>query len=564
MSQRNRSVSRGRNRLPFHSKIPNRRPSADPPGTKGSGLRRSPQSRHTTKNPIRDSSILKGAEILRREISEAKKYSEQDPWRNPSHSRQERPHEEISELTVNADDAAYWAARPSLGHEIYEDVSGDYGRHGRDEDEEVEDYVRQVPRQPLQRTTCENKKTDDSNMGTSGSHNIASNNADEDSVSVLERAMAFLGTSSSKSADSVERKTTQQDLFQNHSPPSLVQRVSDMEDNKSFASMFANSYLPSQFFPGSFGKNSNNPQEDDEEEELETSTLDYIASMYPQKEDPKTAGTDRRSNTPVQILSSRPRSSTQETSRSDRLLQSPRITEAATPFERMIAPSSYFYDELMRDPAYQHAAEAGILWQSLCSQHVRFPALWYDSTEPASPPLGTAEKQSWRYLGRHRVKADRKLNSLIGNRGSSGRILLHLVVRDDVTCETIEDISCGVFHPNARGVRTSESYDPQVEDCRDVWIGHRRRFQGEALSLLEASLKRQNKNRVFASPLGGPKSSSTDIRNSNLKAVFGEKPPLFTVMVTESEIFELLRGEGKCGSPMSVILLRRYLRYRIG
>jgi hypothetical protein len=578
MSQRPRSTSRGRNRLPFHQQQPTNRRSfaADPPGSKGHRYNPHRPS-HRGSQPLQDSSILKGAEILRRELSDVHKPSTNnhhseawDPWRNPAASaemcppEERRQHEEISELTVSADDAAYWASRPNLGQEIYEDVADDHEDYQHQKtpyDQQEEDYGGNLPRYTLNPPKFEEKKTDESNMGNT-SNNAASNMADDDTMSVLERAMTFLGasSSSSRSAGEAEKK----ELFKNHSaPPSIVQRVSDLEDNKSFASMFASSYLPSQFLPLSFGSSQKKTAVEDEEEELETSTLDYIASMYVQKQDPKNSSA-KRSNTPVQTLSTRPRTATQETSRSERLIHNPQITKAATPFERMVAPSSYFYDELMRDPAYQHAVQAGVLWQSLCSQHVRFPALWWDGDEPASPPMGTPEKQSWRYLGRHRVKADRKLNALIGNRGSSGRILLHLIVRDDVTCEPVEDICCGCFHPNARGIRTTPAHDSRVEDCRDVWIGHRRRFQGKSLSTLEGLLKRCNKNRAFASPLGGPKSSASDIRNGNLKAVFGEKPPLFTVFVTESEIFELLRNEARGGSPISVVLLRRYLRYRIG
>ncbi|KAG7348099.1 hypothetical protein IV203_016804 [Nitzschia inconspicua] len=567
ISQRARSTSRGRNRIPFLTSQKQRKPSTDPPGTKGSHR----QPHHPT---IRDSSILKGAEILRRELTDApaKQHSHEawDPWRIPtaaSTQAPKSPQEEISELTMNADDAAYWAARPNVGQGIYEDVADDYESvGGQNKNHRMEDFGGQAPQQQHYQRKFEEKKTDESNMGSgsNNSNNVASNIADDDTMSVLERAMTFFGASSvARSAETDQSKSKQQNVFKNHSaPPSLVQRVSDLEDTKSFASMFTSSFLPAQLLSASFGTNQKSPIED-EEEELETSTLDYIASMYTQKHD-STGIIGQRSNASAQVQPTRPRTSTQETSRSERLMKNPRVTEAATPFERMVVPSSYFYDELMRDPAYQHAAKAGILWQSLCSQHVRFPALWWDGDEPASPPMGTPEKQSWRYLGRHRVKADQKLNSMIGNRGSSGRILLHLIVRDDVTCEPIEDICCGCFHPNARGIRMTPAHDPQVEDCRDVWIGHRRRFQGKSLSTLESLLKRQNKNRVFASPLGGPKSSSTDIGNGNLKAVFGEKPPLFTVFVTESEIFELLRTELKGGSPASVVLLRRYLRYRIG
>jgi hypothetical protein len=246
----------------------------------------------------------------------------------------------------------------------------------------------------------------------------------------------------------------------------------------------------------------------------------------------------------------------------------PRITQAAAPFQNMIAPCSYMYDELLRDPAYQHAIRAGQLWQSLCSQHVRMPSLWWDGKEPGAPPFGTPEKNRWTYLGRHRVKDDRKLNTLIGNRGSSGRLLLHIVVRDIVTLEPIEDICCGCFHPNARGVRTTQMYDPRLEDCRDVWIGHRRRGKAsKSSSTIESVLKHQNKGRVDRSPLGGElakKNKQGGIDNGNLNAVFGDRPPVTTVMVMESDLFELFQSELDGTNPASIVLLRRYLKQRVG
>lgn len=54
------------------------------------------------------------------------------------------------------------------------------------------------------------------------------------------------------------------------------------------------------------------------------------------------------------------------------------------------------------------------------------------------------------------------------------------------------------------------------------------------------------------------------VHNDNLKSIFGSKPPLFTVFVDESELFELFQSCLDGSTPASVVLLRRYLRYRIG
>ncbi|KAL3931922.1 MAG: hypothetical protein SGARI_004093 [Bacillariaceae sp.] len=213
----------------------------------------------------------------------------------------------------------------------------------------------------------------------------------------------------------------------------------------------------------------------------------------------------------------------------------PRVTAAAKPFENMIPPSGYLYDELLKDPAYQHAVHAGLLWQSLCSQHVHFPALWYDRDQPARPPMGFIKKvmskkhhSKWHYYGRHRVANEPKLNRLIGNRGSSGRLLLHLMVVDKDN---------GSHHPG--NVAFSKAQN------------------------IEALLQHYNRGFVEATPLGGAGSKQQDmlnIDNANLKAVFGARPPLFTRFVPEEELYAILSENVRTNVPASIVLMRHFLQ----
>ncbi|OEU14618.1 hypothetical protein FRACYDRAFT_262028 [Fragilariopsis cylindrus CCMP1102] len=398
----------------------------------------------------------------------------------------------------------------------------------------------------------------------------------------------------------------------------MVQRVSEM-DNSTFASSNSGEndgylpiYLASGFVACGIGleqKNAapesprplytNNNKDDDA---LETSTLDFLANLHVEEEELNLifnsfeeeqqelcAQSKRRSTSGcgsgniMTSLMCHKKSSSPSTTTSVAVAAF-HVTAAATPFEKMIPPRSSFFDELQKDPAYRHALKAGLLWQSLASQHVRFSALWYDGQEPACPPFGSSKKKPWAYLGRHRVQGDYKLNSLIGNRGSSGRILLHLVVRDVVSLEPIEDICCGCFHPNARGIRTTTESNPRSDDCRDVWIAHRRRAQEKrllvqeedsdadsdtdsddeyAFTTIESLLRHQNKNRVDPSPLGAQGGKSA-VSNDNLKFVFGSKPPVYTVFVLESDLYELFQDKLDGSIPASVVLLRHYLKYRIG
>jgi len=433
----------------------------------------------------------------------------------------------------------------------------------------------------------------------------------EDAATILEHANAIIDRysnprskeSSQPSASLATKKSEKQndDTWRNKTSSynCLVQRVSEMDDTSFASSSVGNGYLPKNLI-SSFGcgglipttattdletKNTGTNSGED----METSTLDFLMSLHQEEKNLNSIlnsveGRQRNlcshshalfsPDSPSKLCSSEPAS------------KRPLVTATTAPLANMISPRSSVHEELMENPAYRHALKAGTLWQSLCSQHVRFPAVWWDGQKPVGPPLGSSKKLSkpWAYLGRHRVQGDYKLNSVIGNRGSSGRILLHLVVRDVVSGEPTEDIACGCYHPNARGVRASPNFNPRIEDCRDVWMAHRRRVQEqvpvhEALdnnsdgdddgdnehswTTTESLLRHQNKGRVYASPLGaqGGKSSVT---NENLKVVFGSKPPVYTVFVMESELFEVFQNQLDGSIPASVALLRHYLRYQIG
>ncbi len=256
----------------------------------------------------------------------------------------------------------------------------------------------------------------------------------------------------------------------------------------------------------------------------------------------------------------------------------PKVTAASVPFERTIPPTSFLREELSKDPAYSHALTAGTLWQSLIGQHVKLPALWYDGEEPARPYLGCEDRlkrNKWGYFGRHRVTGDQKLNALVRDSTSSGKLLLHIICTDSESCEATEDIVVGVFHPNADGVRDADfiSDHRRHEDYRDVWIGHRSRsvpHQGRRIATrIESLLRYLNKNNVDKSPLGdkstpmGTPASKYSVDNKNMNAVFGHRPPRHTVFVPEETLHSLLMlklNKKAPSPPPSVILLRNFLR----
>jgi hypothetical protein len=246
------------------------------------------------------------------------------------------------------------------------------------------------------------------------------------------------------------------------------------------------------------------------------------------------------------------------------ILSVPPILEyTIDPTVTVVSPFSPHYNQLRRDPAFRHAQTAGILWQSVTSQHVRFPTGWWHGVH--HPPMGVGERRLWSYVGRHRVQGNPILNYLVGNRGSSGRLLLHFVVRDLMTLHPVQDVIIGCFHPNARGIRTTEDFKPDLEDCRDVWVAIRRRT--EECSVVEKLLKPGEawryelgdpEHNPTASPLGGRQ----PVDNHNIRCVFGQRAPLHTLFVLENELYELLSAPETSGMamPPALILLENYLR----
>lgn len=231
------------------------------------------------------------------------------------------------------------------------------------------------------------------------------------------------------------------------------------------------------------------------------------------------------------------------------LLAPPRRIVGPDPSNNVVPPRSIEYCSLLRNPGFCHAQQAGILWQSLVSQHVRFPSQWWNGSR--TPPMGVGTGKPWTHVGRHRVRENPFLQQLVPSRGSAGRLLLHVIIRDDRTAEPFMDLAIGCFHPNARGVRTSFRYDPSVQSCRDFWLAFRNR--SERVSLIDSLLLHEKT--AEESPLGGKHA----VDNNNMRAVFGEMPPVHTIFTLESELYAILSLRRDGWLPPAAILLERYV-----
>ena len=186
------------------------------------------------------------------------------------------------------------------------------------------------------------------------------------------------------------------------------------------------------------------------------------------------------------------------------------------------------FDLLTRDPAYQHAQRAGHVWQSLVGHHIRFPSRWWNGAR--APPLGMDVEARWQYFGRY-ASRDKQLRRFVPSRAAPGRLLLHIVMLDLVTCKPLQDICVGCFHPSARGIRTTERANPSWDGVRDLWLAVRKRTPG--VSVMDSHLQ------VVGEPTKGPLGSKSKVTNQNVRAVFGEEPPVETLFVPESYLYEL-------------------------
>lgn len=227
-------------------------------------------------------------------------------------------------------------------------------------------------------------------------------------------------------------------------------------------------------------------------------------------------------------------------------------SDAITADMAVPSPISKENSALRNDPAYQHAQNAGFLWQSLVGQQIRFPRQWWGGAR--TPPMGAKGDAKWQYVGRYKVQSNKALNNMVRSRVAPGRLLLHIVIQDLMTWKPVQDVVIGCFHPNARGIRGTKNADPEEERNRDIWLAVRRR--SDAVSAVDSLLMmgKPREASTNASPLG----PQQRVANNNVRAVFGEEPPVETVFALESDLYQRLSNISP-GSSAPLALLNEYV-----
>lgn len=226
--------------------------------------------------------------------------------------------------------------------------------------------------------------------------------------------------------------------------------------------------------------------------------------------------------------------------------------------------------------ALTHARNAGSLWRSLVGNHVRFPSRWNGVLPPTDPDIPNGRKWSkWYYVARHRVKGDKRLNSGeygVRSRRSGGRILLRMVVREMHSQNVCREVAIGCLHPNAKGIRAGDP-QPSIEDVREIWMAVRwvmngggeeplldlreERYDYEGVVDTFLTQKRDLDYTTMGSVLGRRKL----VNNENVRAVFGDQPPMTTVDFHEDELAEILKSNGgkKLAVLPALMLLKLFL-----
>mmetsp|Transcript_7547 Transcript_7547/g.10725 ORF Transcript_7547/g.10725 Transcript_7547/m.10725 type:complete len:1036 (+) Transcript_7547:266-3373(+) len=210
------------------------------------------------------------------------------------------------------------------------------------------------------------------------------------------------------------------------------------------------------------------------------------------------------------------------------------------------------------DP-YLHAKNAGILWQSLVGQHVKLPSSWWNGARCPSMGISLIDGKTvpsanqWNYVDRNRFYENDVLDGLVLDKNSAGRLLLHLIVRKKSSALPLADIVVGCYHPCHNDVKATNA-----GECRVLWLA--------------ISSKSGWNNNVFKTILGdrdimkiknkhSPLEEDKPVDNMNLRAVFGDNPPVETVNIVDEDLNEQIKEElDGMDTPMSYLLLEMFLR----
>lgn len=132
---------------------------------------------------------------------------------------------------------------------------------------------------------------------------------------------------------------------------------------------------------------------------------------------------------------------------------------------------------------------------------------------------------------------------------------MNVLVREMHSPHVCREVVVGCFHPNAKGIRVGE-VDKDVEDVREVWMGVRwvipvsmnePELAGgcneEDVECFIDGFLTQKRQMLDYQTMGSPLGRRKAVNNENVRAVFGDEPPLTTVNLYEDELAEVIKAK---------------------
>lgn len=133
---------------------------------------------------------------------------------------------------------------------------------------------------------------------------------------------------------------------------------------------------------------------------------------------------------------------------------------------------------------------------------------------------------------------------------------MRLAVKEMHSEYVSREIVIGCFHPNSKGIRRDDPM-PENEDVREVYMAVRwvmnETDDEPRLDLREEKIDdegvidkfiMQRQTHLDYSAMGSALGHRKAVNNENVKAVFGDQPPLTSIELHEDELADILKNNG--------------------
>mmetsp|Transcript_5013 Transcript_5013/g.6027 ORF Transcript_5013/g.6027 Transcript_5013/m.6027 type:complete len:268 (-) Transcript_5013:430-1233(-) len=135
----------------------------------------------------------------------------------------------------------------------------------------------------------------------------------------------------------------------------------------------------------------------------------------------------------------------------------------------------------------------------------------------------------WRYTHIKRFYSNPILDTFVQKQNSSGRLLLHLVIRNEIS-EPIEEVAVGCYRP----ISHSNAMKNEEADSRILWMAFRKSAAEFDTTKVESFL---------IGTQNTPLESNRAVEHCDIEVVYGNLPPVETAFTTENQLLGRIRDE---------------------